>query len=96
MTARKMLSLDMLLARLGEHRRCLDRIIFSNGCFDLFHAGHLVTLEAARLLGDVLVVAVNSDASVRRLKRPGRAGMKRELGNDGDRSPSLSKWCNSL
>jgi D-beta-D-heptose 7-phosphate kinase/D-beta-D-heptose 1-phosphate adenosyltransferase len=40
--------------------------------FDLFHAGHLATLEAARLLGDVLVVAVNSDASVRRLKGPGR------------------------
>ena len=72
MTDRKILSLDMLLARLADHRRRLDRIVFSNGCFDLFHAGHLATLEAARSLGDVLVVAVNSDASVRRLKGPGR------------------------
>ena len=72
MTARKILSLDMLLARLAEHRRRLDRIVLTNGCFDLFHAGHLATLEAARSLGDVLVVAVNSDASVRRLKGPGR------------------------
>jgi len=72
MTARKILSLNMLLARLTEHRRRLDRIVFANGCFDLFHAGHLATLETARSLGDVLVVAVNSDDSVRRLKGPGR------------------------
>ena len=44
----------------------------TNGCFDLFHAGHLASLEEARELGDVLVVAVNSDASVRRLKGPTR------------------------
>ena len=72
MTARKILSFDLLLARLAEHRQCLDRVVFSNGCFDLFHAGHLATLEAARSLGNVLVVAVNSDASVQRLKGPGR------------------------
>ena len=72
MTARKILSLDMLLARLTGHRQRLDRIVFTNGCFDLFHAGHLATLAAARLLGDVLVVAVNSDVSVRRLKGPSR------------------------
>ena len=72
MTDRKILSLDMLLARLADHRRRLDRIVFSNGCFDLFHAGHLATLETARSLGDVLVVAVNSDCSVRQLKGPGR------------------------
>jgi len=72
MTGRKILSLDMLLTRLAEHRRRLDRIVLTNGCFDLFHAGHLATLEAARSLGDVFVVAVNSNASVRRLKGPGR------------------------
>ena len=48
------------------------RIVFTNGCFDLLHAGHVRYLEAARALGDVLVVGLNDDASVRRLKGPGR------------------------
>jgi rfaE bifunctional protein nucleotidyltransferase chain/domain len=48
------------------------RIVLANGAFDLLHVGHVRYLEAARALGDVLVVAVNSDASVRRLKGPGR------------------------
>ncbi|MAG30074.1 MAG: D-glycero-beta-D-manno-heptose 1-phosphate adenylyltransferase [Deltaproteobacteria bacterium] len=50
-----------------EHRRGL-RIVFTNGCFDLLHRGHVRSLEQARSLGDRLIVAVNSDASVRRLK----------------------------
>jgi D-beta-D-heptose 7-phosphate kinase/D-beta-D-heptose 1-phosphate adenosyltransferase len=48
------------------------RIILTNGCFDLLHAGHVRYLKAARELGDMLVVGLNSDASVRRLKGPGR------------------------
>ena len=48
------------------------RIVFTNGCFDLLHAGHVTYLEEARGLGDVLVVGVNSDSSVRRIKGPGR------------------------
>jgi len=48
------------------------RIVFTNGCFDLLHAGHVTYLEKARGLGDVLVVGVNSDSSVRRIKGPGR------------------------
>ncbi len=48
------------------------KIVFANGCFELLHAGHVRYLEAAKALGDVLVVAVNSDASVSRLKGPGR------------------------
>jgi D-glycero-beta-D-manno-heptose 1-phosphate adenylyltransferase len=48
------------------------RIVLANGVFDLLHVGHLRYLEAARALGDVLVVALNSDASVRRLKGQGR------------------------
>jgi D-beta-D-heptose 7-phosphate kinase/D-beta-D-heptose 1-phosphate adenosyltransferase len=47
-------------------------VVATGGCFDLLHAGHVATLEAARALGDCLVVCVNSDASVRRLKGPGR------------------------
>jgi len=48
------------------------RIVLANGCFDLLHVGHVRYLRAARALGDVLVVAINSDDSVRRLKGPGR------------------------
>ena len=47
-------------------------VVFTNGCFDLLHPGHVALLEAARNFGDVLVVGLNSDASVRRLKGPGR------------------------
>jgi rfaE bifunctional protein nucleotidyltransferase chain/domain len=48
------------------------KIVFTNGCFDLLHIGHVRYLEAARAEGDVLVVGVNSDRSVRQIKRPGR------------------------
>lgn len=48
------------------------RIVLANGCFDLLHVGHVRYLRAARSLGDVLLVAINSDASVGRLKGPGR------------------------
>ena len=47
-------------------------MVLTNGCFDLFHGGHLALLEKARALGDVLVVALNSDRSVRELKGPSR------------------------
>jgi D-beta-D-heptose 7-phosphate kinase/D-beta-D-heptose 1-phosphate adenosyltransferase len=61
------------LTRLGErYRRHGRRIVLTNGCFDLIHAGHTAYLNRAKTLGDVLVVAVNSDASVRRLKGPSR------------------------
>ena len=49
-----------------------ERIVFTNGCFDLLHVGHVRSFEQARGLGDRLVVAVNSDASVRKLKGPTR------------------------
>jgi D-glycero-beta-D-manno-heptose 1-phosphate adenylyltransferase len=49
-----------------------QRVVFTNGCFDLLHPGHIRTLEAARQLGDALVVGLNSDRGVRELKGPGR------------------------
>ncbi|MDD4940940.1 MAG: D-glycero-beta-D-manno-heptose 1-phosphate adenylyltransferase [Candidatus Omnitrophica bacterium] len=49
-------------------RRRGRRVVFTNGCFDILHAGHVAYLEAARNKGDILVVGINSDASVRRLK----------------------------
>ncbi len=51
------------------------RLVLANGCFDLLHVGHVRYLQAARGLGDALVVGLNSDASVRRLKGPGRPVM---------------------
>jgi rfaE bifunctional protein nucleotidyltransferase chain/domain len=51
------------------------RLVLANGCFDLLHVGHVRYLQAARALGDALVVGLNSDASVRRLKGPGRPVM---------------------
>jgi len=64
------------LAELAREREAWKaegrRVVFTNGCFDLLHAGHLALLESARALGDVLVVGINSDASVRALKGEGR------------------------
>lgn len=61
-----------LAEELTRQRRRQRRIVFTNGCFDLLHSGHVRYLRAARALGDLLVVALNSDASVRRLKGPER------------------------
>jgi rfaE bifunctional protein nucleotidyltransferase chain/domain/rfaE bifunctional protein kinase chain/domain len=61
-----------LLTVLAEHRAAGHRIVFTNGCFDVLHRGHVAYLREARELGDVLVVALNSDESVRRLKGPER------------------------
>jgi rfaE bifunctional protein nucleotidyltransferase chain/domain len=61
-----------LLERLAPLRRTGARIVFTNGCFDLIHPGHVRYLTAARQLGDALVVGLNGDASVRRLKGPPR------------------------
>jgi D-beta-D-heptose 7-phosphate kinase/D-beta-D-heptose 1-phosphate adenosyltransferase len=58
-----------LAAELATRRAKRERIVFTNGCFDLMHVGHVRYLEAARALGDLLVVGVNSDASVRTLQK---------------------------
>jgi len=56
----------------AEWKRAGLRVVFTNGCYDLLHPGHVRLLERARSLGDVLILALNSDASVRRLKGPSR------------------------
>jgi len=71
-TASKIVSLPLLLRRLAAHRRAGRTIVFTNGCFDLLHAGHIRLLEKARGFGDLLVVGLNTDAGVRRLKGKGR------------------------
>ena len=60
------------LARCRRVRRAGLSLVFTNGCFDVLHPGHLALLEQARALGDFLVVGLNSDRSVRALKGPGR------------------------
>lgn len=63
---------SQLLIDLEDARAAGEKIVFTNGCFDLLHAGHVAYLEQARMLGDRLVVAVNDDESVRKLKGEGR------------------------
>lgn len=68
----KILPRHELRLRVAELRRQGIRLVFTNGCFDLLHPGHVRYLEAARQLGDQLIVALNSDRSVRGLKGPTR------------------------
>jgi len=68
----QILSQDALILAVADAKRNHRRVVFTNGCFDLLHPGHVRCLEQARSLGDLLIVAINSDASVRALKGPGR------------------------
>lgn len=69
---RGVLGAEQLLVAVEDARAHGERIVFTNGCFDIIHAGHVGYLEEARRLGDRLIVAINDDASVTRLKGPGR------------------------
>ena len=77
-TAGKIFTRELLVSRAEEWRAHGLKIVMTNGCFDLLHAGHITSLENARALGNALIVAINSDASVRRLKGPGRPINKQE------------------
>ncbi len=70
--AARILERNRLIARVAIARRGGARVVFANGCFDLLHVGHVRYLEAAKGLGDLLVVGVNSDEQVRLLKGEGR------------------------
>jgi rfaE bifunctional protein nucleotidyltransferase chain/domain len=61
-----------LVAARAEWRRAGKIVVFTNGCYDILHPGHVRLLERARSLGDLLILALNTDSSVRRLKGPGR------------------------
>ncbi len=63
---------EELVAARAEWKRQGRTVVFTNGCYDILHPGHIRLLEQARSLGDVLILALNSDAGVRRLKGPGR------------------------
>jgi D-beta-D-heptose 7-phosphate kinase/D-beta-D-heptose 1-phosphate adenosyltransferase len=68
----KITTVSDLTKRIDRLRRAGKVVVFTNGCFDLLHIGHVRSLEQARSLGDRLIVAVNFDTSVRRAKGPGR------------------------
>ena len=72
MTNSRILSREEMLTRVAEARSSGAQIVLANGCFDVLHVGHVRYLEGARELGDVLVVGINSDEQVARLKGPGR------------------------
>src|SRR5262245_23980695 len=69
---RKLLAWDALVAERARLRATGMTVVWTNGCFDLLHVGHVRSLNSARACGDVLVVGVNSDSSVRRIKGPSR------------------------
>jgi rfaE bifunctional protein nucleotidyltransferase chain/domain len=71
-SSRKILSRASLREVLAERKRSGERVVFANGCFDTLHVGHVRYLEGARQEGDLLVVGVNADSSVKNLKGPGR------------------------
>ena len=81
----KVLTRQDIVARAESWRMAGKRIVFTNGCYDLLHAGHLSLLHSAARLGDVLVLAINSDASVQRLKGP-----ERPLVNQAERAALLA------
>lgn len=81
----KIIGIKELAVRAQELRKQGTRLVFTNGCFDLLHVGHVRYLRAARDLGDLLIVGVNGDESVRELK-----GANRPLNNERDRAEVLA------
>ena len=81
----KILSLALLEKELAVHKAAGKQSVFTNGCFDILHAGHVRYLTAARAEGDILVVGLNSDASVRIIK-----GRKRPLVSETQRAEVLA------
>ena len=78
------LSRDMAANLISEVKKQGKKVVFTNGCFDILHVGHLQYLTEARKLGDMLIVGLNSDASVRALK-----GEKRPINTEIDRGEML-------
>lgn len=72
MKLKKPYTLSQLKKVIGEHKKKGDTVVLANGCFDLIHAGHIRYLKESKKKGDILVVALNSDSSIRNLKGRGR------------------------
>ena len=84
-TAGKIVPLGKALALRAALKKAGKKAVFTNGCFDILHAGHIWSLEKARSFGDFLFLGLNSDASVRRLKGP-----TRPFNNEKDRARVLA------
>jgi D-beta-D-heptose 7-phosphate kinase / D-beta-D-heptose 1-phosphate adenosyltransferase len=85
MTAVKFQSASVLVETVAHCKQVGKIIVFTNGCFDILHPGHILTLTQAKAQGDVLIVGINSDASVKRLK-----GERRPILNQNERSVMLA------
>jgi D-beta-D-heptose 7-phosphate kinase/D-beta-D-heptose 1-phosphate adenosyltransferase len=81
----KILSIEELIGHLAYHRQQKETIVFTNGCFDVLHRGHIEYLKFCKVQGDVVVVGLNSDDSVRQLKGP-----ERPINNQHDRAAVLA------
>jgi D-glycero-beta-D-manno-heptose 1-phosphate adenylyltransferase len=81
----RVLQLPELKNILDQYRHQNKKIVFTNGCFDLLHIGHIRYLEQAKSKGDILVVGINTDASVQKLKGPSRP-----IQNENDRAEILA------
>jgi D-beta-D-heptose 7-phosphate kinase/D-beta-D-heptose 1-phosphate adenosyltransferase len=81
----KVRSIDLLLDELTWHRRQKETIVFTNGCFDVIHRGHIEFLEFCKSQGDIVVVGLNSDSSVKTIKGPARP-----INNQYDRAVVLA------
>jgi len=80
-TETKIFVLADLLKKLDQDRKAGRKIVFTNGCFDILHRGHATYLRTARSLGDLLIIGLNTDASVKRLK-----GESRPINHEDDRA----------
>lgn len=85
MESRKIIEFNKIKKEISELRKKSKKIVFTNGCFDILHAGHVGYLNEAKALGDILVVGMNSDKSIRRLK-----GESRPVINEKDRAYILA------
>ena len=84
----KIVSLDDLLKKVDNHRKNGEKIVFTNGCFDILHVGQVRYLAAARKKGDILVVGLNSDSSTRKIK-----GEQRPIVQQDQRAEILASLC---
>lgn len=82
------MNLDDLLKKTADHRKNGEKIVFTNGCFDILHVGHVRYLAAARNEGDILVVGLNSDRSTRKIK-----GTQRPIVQQDQRAEILASLC---
>ena len=79
------LSLEQIISLTQKYKAENKKVVFTNGCFDLLHVGHVRYLKAAADLGDILIVGINTDASVKKLKGP-----MRPIQNENDRAEILA------